>query len=98
MAIALAQSVYLLYPRLRWVGLRNLELAFPEKTPHERRRILRREFTGLGRLLAEFCRFPEYSRDNIAQVAVYQGFENFEARMRGEIRRCLRSHRRAVRE
>jgi KDO2-lipid IV(A) lauroyltransferase len=84
-AIFLAQLVYLLHPRLRRVGHRNLELAYPEKSPRERRRILRGVFTNLGRLLAEFCRFPKYSRENISTLAVYEGFENFEAaRRRGK--------------
>ena len=77
--ILLGQLTYLLYPRLRRVGRRNLELAFPEKSPKERRKILRGVYTSLGRLLAEFCLFPYYTVRNSSQVAVYQGFENFEA-------------------
>ncbi len=76
---AMAALFYRLHPRLRRTGMRNLEIAFPEKTPAERRRILRRLFTGLGRQLAEFCRFPRYTRANASQVAVYEGFENYEA-------------------
>jgi len=41
-AIALAQLVYLLHGRLRKVGMRNLAMAFPEKSNAERARILRR--------------------------------------------------------
>jgi len=77
--IALGRVVYLLHPRLRRVGLRNLEMAFPNKTLAERRRILRGVYTSLGRLLAEFCLFPRYTLANATEVAVYQGFENFEA-------------------
>ena len=33
--------------------MRNLEMAFPEKSEKERKRILRGEFTSLGRQLAE---------------------------------------------
>ena len=51
--------VYLLHPRLRWVGMWNLELAFPEKSRHQRATILRGVFTSLGRQLAELCLFPE---------------------------------------
>ena len=65
--------------RLRRVGLRNLELAFPEKSAKERRKILRGVYVSLGRLLGEACLFPSYTRNNASQVAVYQGFENFEA-------------------
>jgi KDO2-lipid IV(A) lauroyltransferase len=83
-AIVLAHTVGLLHPRLHRVGMRNLELAFPEKSLRERRKILRGVFTNLGRLLAEFCRFPSYTRGNVSEVAVYEGYENFEkARRRG---------------
>jgi KDO2-lipid IV(A) lauroyltransferase len=85
LGITLAWAVYLLHRRLRRVGRRNLELAFPQKAPKERRKILRRVFTSLGRLLAEFCLFPSYTRGQVSQVAVYEGFENFEsARQRGK--------------
>jgi Kdo2-lipid IVA lauroyltransferase/acyltransferase len=77
--IAIGGLVYQLHPRLRKVGRRNLELAFPEKTPAERHRILRGVYVSLGRLLGETCLFPGYTRANVSQIAVYQGFENFEA-------------------
>lgn len=76
---ALGRLVFLLHGRLRRVGMRNLELAFPEKSAAERHRILKSLFDGLGRQLAEFCLFPRYTRENVAQVAVYQGFENYQA-------------------
>jgi len=83
--IALGRLVYLLHVRLRRVGMRNLELAFPEKTAAERERILKALFTGLGRQLAEFCLFPRYTTGNVDSVAVYQGFGNYEAaRKRGK--------------
>jgi Kdo2-lipid IVA lauroyltransferase/acyltransferase len=78
-ALLLAAIVYHLHPRLRRVGLRNLEIAMPELPLKERRRIVRGVFRSLGRLLAEFCRFPKYTRDNVSEVAVYEGFENFDA-------------------
>ena len=77
--ILIGRIVYYIHPRLRRVGLRNLELAFPEKPLRERRKILKGVYTSLGRLLAEFCLFPYYTVQNSSQVAVYQGFENFEA-------------------
>jgi len=83
--ITLARLVYLAHRRLRRIGMKNLAIAFPEKTTARRRRILRQLFTGLGRQLAEFCLFPRYTRENLARVAVYDGFENFEtARSRGQ--------------
>jgi Kdo2-lipid IVA lauroyltransferase/acyltransferase len=77
--LAIGRAVYYLHPRLRHVGMRNLARAFPERSPAERRRILRAVFASLGRLLAEFCLFPRYTQANVSAVAVYRGFENFEA-------------------
>jgi KDO2-lipid IV(A) lauroyltransferase len=82
--IMISGAVYHLHPRLRRVGLRNLELAFPTKTLAERRKILRGVYVSLGRLLGEACLFPRYTRKNASEIAVYQGFENFqEAEKRG---------------
>ncbi|HEY1677993.1 MAG TPA: lysophospholipid acyltransferase family protein [Candidatus Sulfotelmatobacter sp.] len=78
LAIFLSQLVYLLHVRLRRVGMRNLALAFPEKSEKERARILRGEFKSLGRELAELCQFPRYTLENVEQVVVYDGLENFE--------------------
>jgi KDO2-lipid IV(A) lauroyltransferase len=76
--------MYVAHRRLRGVGLRNLDLAFPEKSRKEKLRILRRLFHGLGRQLAEFTLFPRYTKDNVSEVAIYDGFQNFaEARARG---------------
>jgi KDO2-lipid IV(A) lauroyltransferase len=77
-AIGVAQVVYLLHFRLREVGMRNLAMVFPEKTEAERKRILRGVFTSLGRQLAELCQFPRYTQDNIDEVVVYDGLENYE--------------------
>jgi Kdo2-lipid IVA lauroyltransferase/acyltransferase len=77
-AIAIARVVYLLHFRLRQVGMRNLEMVFPEKSEAERRRILRGVFTSLGRQLAELCQFPEYTPQNIDEIVVYDGLENYE--------------------
>jgi len=83
LGIALAKLVYLLHPRLRKVGMRNLALAFPEKSKSERARILRGEFTSLGRQLAEVCKFPKYTLKNVGKVIVYDGFENYERAFAG---------------
>jgi Kdo2-lipid IVA lauroyltransferase/acyltransferase len=85
LGIALAQTVYLLHSKLRRVGMRNLELAFPEKSVEERRNIVRGVFTSLGRQLAEVCMFPRYTRENVSEIVVYENFQNFEcARNRGK--------------
>ena len=76
--IAVAWLVYLFHGRLRSVGWRNLELAFPDLSRGERKKILRGVFTSLGRQVAEVCLFPRYTRENVSQTVVYEGFENFE--------------------
>jgi KDO2-lipid IV(A) lauroyltransferase len=77
-AIGVAQIVYFLHFRLRQVGMRNLAMVFPEKSEAERTRILRGEFTSLGRQLAELCQFPRYTPKNIDEIVVYDGLENYE--------------------
>ena len=85
MGIALGYAVYLLHPRLRSVGMRNLKMAMPELSKPERRKIVRGVFASLGRQLAEFCRFPQYTKENVSGVIIYDGVENFEAaRARGK--------------
>jgi Kdo2-lipid IVA lauroyltransferase/acyltransferase len=76
--IALAGWVYLLHGRLRRVGQINLKLAFPEKSRGERTRILRGVFVSFGRQAAEVCLLPKYTRENVSEVVVYDGFVNFE--------------------
>ncbi len=78
MGIALGLLVYVIHGRLRRVGMRNLALAFPTTPRAERRRILRSEYISLGRQLAEVCLFPRYTRENVKQVVIYEGFENYE--------------------
>jgi KDO2-lipid IV(A) lauroyltransferase len=76
--ILLGQTLYLLHGKLRRVGMRNLALAFPEKGKHEHRKIVRGVFTSLGRQFAEVCLFPSYTSENVSQVVIYDGFENFD--------------------
>ena len=69
--------VYLLVGRFRRVAHRNLRLALPELSAGERRRIVRGVYRNLGRMMAEFAHFPRYTRQNVAQVITYDGFENY---------------------
>ena len=70
--------------RLRSVGLRNLELALPEKSTAERERILREEYRNLGWLLAEFCLMPRYTPEGASRFIRYEGLDNYlRARERG---------------
>ncbi|HVM92656.1 MAG TPA: lysophospholipid acyltransferase family protein [Terriglobales bacterium] len=76
--IALGLIVYRVHRRLRDVGMRNLSLAFPGMSEGERQSILRGEYVSLGRQLAEFCLFPRYTTENISEIVVYDGLENYE--------------------
>jgi Kdo2-lipid IVA lauroyltransferase/acyltransferase len=84
-ALSIAMLVYWLHPRLRRVGMRNLEMAFPEKSPDERKHILKGVYRSLGRLLAEVPKFPDYTLENVERVAVYDGLAHYlAARDRGK--------------
>jgi KDO2-lipid IV(A) lauroyltransferase len=77
--------VYRLLRRLRRVGCRNLELAYPAMATEERERILQGVYTSLGWQLAEFCRMARYTRGNTAGLIRYEGLENFvEAQASGK--------------
>jgi hypothetical protein len=75
----LAAGAYCLWPRLRGVGLFNLQLSFPEWPESRRRRVLFAAFQHLGRMLADFAQFSRLTRDNIERMIVYDGFENYAA-------------------
>jgi KDO2-lipid IV(A) lauroyltransferase len=82
---ALAMVAFAFWPRLRRVGLFNLRLAFPEWNDKQRRRVLVGLFRNFGRMLADFAHFPRWNRENIEQLIIYDGFENFErARSQGK--------------
>jgi len=69
---------YWFWPKLRPVGQRNLELAFPELDQQERDRILKAAFRNLGRLLGEFSQFPKHTPVNINRIVEYEGLEHYE--------------------
>jgi Kdo2-lipid IVA lauroyltransferase/acyltransferase len=71
--------------RLRKVGLRNLALAFPEKSETEREGILRQVYRNLGWQLAEFCHMPRYTAEEASRFIRYEGLENYlKARDKGK--------------
>ena len=81
----IANFAYASLGRLRRVGLRNLELAFPELPTENREQILRTEYRNLGWLLAEFCQMPTYTPEFAGRFIRYEGLENYlSARDRGK--------------
>src|SRR5215831_14387730 len=75
--IGIGRGAYRVHRRLRRVGERNLQLAFPETPPEEQRRILRGVFTTLGRQLADFAHLPKINKDNVEQWVTYVGLKNY---------------------
>ena len=59
--------------------MRNLEMAYPEKTPAERTQLVDEVFRSIARLLYAFARFPRMNRENIHEWIRYEGLEHFEA-------------------
>lgn len=80
---------------LRRVALRNLEIAFPEKSDHERDVIARGSFENLGRVLAELTQFPRMSADELKEVIEFQ-FDTKESLESAE-RRAFEAERAASR-
>ena len=57
---------------LKRTGLRNLEIAFPEKTIAEREQILRGTFDNLGRVLGELSQFHKYTKERLAEIVDFE--------------------------
>jgi len=78
-------AAWALLPRLRRVGRRNLQLAFPQLPPATRARILRESLRSLGWQLAEFAQMSHYSAGKAQNFIRYEGLENYlAARARGK--------------
>ena len=69
----------LLLPRMRKTAEFNLRLAFPEWSDAQRRAVLNGMARNLGWMAAEFARLPGYTAENIENVVVLDGHENFLA-------------------
>jgi len=77
-----SEMAFLFCRRLRRVADKNLSLALPDLTRTQRRKITKGVFLNLGRLLGEFAQFPKLNRENIEQVVVYDGYENYAESVR----------------
>jgi Kdo2-lipid IVA lauroyltransferase/acyltransferase len=76
---SIGKAAFYVLPRLRSVGRQNLKIAIPELPQDEQDRILKSMFANLGRLLAEFCKMPGYTRENTSGFIRYEGLENYLA-------------------
>jgi Kdo2-lipid IVA lauroyltransferase/acyltransferase len=72
-------AAFHLLSRLRRTGLRNLELAYPQKTQAERLGILRNEYRSLGWQMAEFCQMSKYTPESASKFIRYEGLDNYLA-------------------
>ncbi len=77
LATAVASALYGVLPKLRRTAEFNLRLAFPEWDEARRRQVIRGMVRNLGWMAAEFARFPRYTRENIEDVLILDGNENF---------------------
>jgi len=77
--VLVAKILFFMRPPLRRAAEFNLRLAFPELPERARRDILKRMVRNLGWMAAEFARLPRYTRDNIQNTMILDGFENFAA-------------------
>ena len=78
-AAHVAALLFGMSPVLGKVAMFNLELAFPDSSEDDRRRVIKGMVRNLGWMIAEFARFPAYTRKNIESAVVLDGFENFAA-------------------
>ena len=70
---------FLALPRLRQVGYRNLQIAFPNLAPAQRTALLHAEYRSLGWQLAEFCQMRKYTPENTKAFIRYDGLDHYLA-------------------
>jgi Kdo2-lipid IVA lauroyltransferase/acyltransferase len=71
-------------PRLRRTAMRNLEMAYPQKSPAERQAITDEVFRSIARLIWVFARFPQFDAQNVHNLIRYDGLEHYlEAKKAG---------------
>jgi KDO2-lipid IV(A) lauroyltransferase len=75
----LGRGAYYCSGRLRRTGQRNLELAFPDLTLTERRRLLHGCFQSMGRLLGVFSQFDTADTQTLQSIVECEGLENIDA-------------------
>src|SRR6266853_6757307 len=84
LASTIAAGLYATLPKLKRTAEFNLRLAFPEWDATRRSSVIRGMVRNLGWMAAEFARMPGYTRENIEEVLVLDGHENFlEGQRRG---------------
>lgn len=77
LAAFVARVVLVCVPKLRKTAEFNLKVAFPELSDERRTEILSGMVRNLGWMAAEFARLPKYTKENIEELVVLDGHENF---------------------
>jgi KDO2-lipid IV(A) lauroyltransferase len=84
-ATAVASLLYALLPKLQNTAEVNLRIAFPDWSDAQRKAVIRGMIRNLGWMAAEFARLPRLTKENIEQVVILDGHENFlEGHRRGK--------------
>lgn len=84
-AASLTRVLYAFLPRLQKTAEINLRIAFPDWTDAQRQAIIDKMLRNLGWMAAEFAHFPRLTKENIGQIVVLDGHENFlEGQHRGK--------------
>jgi len=84
-AASVTRLLFFLQPKLQKTADFNLRLAFPDWTDAQRRDTTRKMVRNLGWMAAEFARSPKLTKENIEDVVILEGHENFlEGQRRGK--------------
>jgi KDO2-lipid IV(A) lauroyltransferase len=84
-AASVARILYSLLPKLQKTAEINLRIAFPDWSDAQRKAVIRAMIRNLGWMAAEFARLPKLTKENIEQVVILDGHENFlEGHRRGK--------------
>jgi KDO2-lipid IV(A) lauroyltransferase len=84
-AASVTSLLFSLQPKLQKTAEFNLRLAFPDWTDPQRKDVTRKMVRNLGWMAAEFARLPRLTKENIENVVILEGHENFlEGQRRGK--------------
>jgi KDO2-lipid IV(A) lauroyltransferase len=84
-ASAVTRMLFSLQPKLRKTAEFNLRLAFPDWNDAQRKDATRKMVRNLGWMATEFARLPRLTKENIKEVVILEGHENFlEGQRRGK--------------
>jgi len=83
-AATVTSLLFSLQPKLQKTAEFNMRLAFPDWADAQRKDATRKMVRNLGWMAAEFARLPRLTKENIEDVVILEGHENFlEGQRRG---------------